>query len=338
MAICVFLLGSPALFALAAESGAAKETSNVTITVVMPEPEPKPADKPADEPAASIKVYPSEVTEIREGGEWLIVKSYELSPGESPEDIPRDSFARGGWNFTLTDIIRKETANAETREHTETVTLSTDTKELEKILPQLAPTMEYKAEDAFIGILALDISSIKVEIAGTRTSSYAMSVTREYPRLSASDTSFVPKTVTDKGQTYTLASVDWRAGSTETTDYSELPEYYTAEATYTATGPTTKITGYTTTALYTGTLAKLAPGKTVYTAYFLGAEIRTPLEISAETTESTAASAQPSGGPDSAKSGKFSAWLALIPLTAIFAGGARYFIKEKRENKQCENS
>ena len=278
--ICVvcYLLLAASIPAFAAENdGDAKTPSNVTITVVMPEPTPPPAPEPAQSP--EIKVYPSDVTETREGGVWQIIKTYELAANENPADIPHGNFERSGYKFTLTDIIRKETANAETRPHTENVTVNTDTKEIEKILPLLSPTMEYTAEDGFVGILTLDVASIKVETAGTKSTSYEMKVTREYPRLSTNDTSLVPKTVTEKGKTYNLAGVDWRAGNYETIDYEQVAEYYTAVATYTATGTSTKVTGYVTTAVYNGTLAKLTQGKTVYTAYFLGEEIRTPLEM-----------------------------------------------------------
>jgi hypothetical protein len=351
-AVCVFLSANPALLALAANpgSGTTEEASNVTITVVLPEAAEetgREAEPAADETGADrITAYPSDVTETREGGDRQIIKTYDLNPGERPEDIPRADFERDGWRYTLTDIIRKETANAETRDHNETVTLNTDTKELEKILPLLAPTIEYKAEDGFVGILTLDVSTVKVETAGTKTSAYTMRVTREYPRLSGSDISLIPKTVTDKGKTYTLADVDWRSGNNETVDYSELPEYYTAVATYTATGTSTKVTGYTTTAVYGGTLAKLARGKTVYTAYFAGEEMRTPLEIVMPNPRSGADSKpwatpetpQADGEPDAEKPGA-GAWLALIPALAILAGGASYLMKKRgeRENAKVDN-
>ena len=359
IALClvfVVLCAASSLYALAAETGndGASETSNVTITVVLPEPTPALAEEPSPTAPAIAKVYPSDVTDIRDSNGWQIVKTYELNAAEKPEDIPRDPFERSGWKFTLTDIIRHETANAETREHTETVTLNTDTKELENILPLFSPSMEYKSDDGFIGIITLDVSSIKVETAGTRTSSYTMSVTREYPRLSTNDTSLVPKTVTDRGTTYTLAGVDWRAGNYVTVDYEQIPEYYTAIATYTATGTSTKVTGYVTTALYKGTLAKLSQGRTIYTAYFLGEEIRTPLEMvtptpkpiaeptpeatlepapkptpeASETPEPTATPETPqASGEKSAHNNN--ALLAIITCLAILAGGAYYFIKRK---------
>jgi hypothetical protein len=364
----IFLCTLCALFAFGATTAFAADTqgSNVTITVVMPDPTPAP--EPTPTPSPDIKVYPSDVTESKAGGVWQIIKTYELAANENPADIPRADFERSGYKFTLTDIIRKETANAETRPHTETVTVNTDTKELEKILPLLSPTMEFTADDDFVGILTLDVASIKVETAGTKTTSYEMKVTREYPRLSANDTSLLPKTVTENGKTYNLAGVDWKAGNYETVDYEQLAEYYTAYATYTATGSSTKVTGYVTTAIYSGTLAKLTQGKTVYTAYFLGEEIRTPLEMTelpkpteaptaaptaeptveptdtpadgAVVTDTTTATAEPTEQPtaeptetpptngETTKSNN--ALFVIIPIVAVLAGAAFYFLKIKR--------
>jgi hypothetical protein len=359
-AMCVFIVFNPAMLARAAEpmSSAADEPSNVTITVVLPEsadesakastPAGVPAPEPSPELTAEIVLYPVDVTETREDGGRQIVKTYELSADEDPADIPRGDFERNGLKYTLTDIVKRETANAETREYTETVILSTDTKELEQILPLLSPTLEFTADDEFVGVLTLDVASIKIETAGTKTSSYTMSVTREYPRLSAADTSLVPKTVTDKGKTYTLESVDWNAGNYVTVDYDPVPEYYTAIATYNAAGTSTKVTGYVTTAEYTGTLARLARGKTVYTAYFEGEEIRTPLEF-AKTPDSDAASetapapdasanidtssepiADTTGAPVSDGGGNPNAALyVIISLLALMLSGAIYFIIRK---------
>jgi hypothetical protein len=349
--LSIGLLNTTAFAADTGDTGdtASKTPSNVTITVVMPDPAPEPEPAPAPQP--KITVYPSDVTETKTGGARQIVKTYELSPNENPADIPRDDFERSGCKFSLTDIIRKETANAETRPHTETVAVNTDTKELEKILPLLSPTMEFTSEDGFVGILTLDAASIKIETAGTKTTSYEMKVTREYPRLSTNDTSLVPKTVTENGKTYTLAGVDWRAGNYETVDYEQLAEYYTAYATYTATGSSTKVTGYVTTAVYSGTLAKLTQGKTVYTAYFIGEEIRTQLEMAelpkptetptANPSDTTAEDAAANTGTaadeptetqftDGEKTKSNNALFVIIPILAALAGAAYYFLKTKR--------
>ena len=285
--ICISLAVTPAFSAFATDDGGEtlpqrlSAPSNVTITVVLPESE---QDSSASETSAEptpepVKMYPVDVTETVDGAFRQIVKTYELNENELPDDIPRANFERSGYMYTLTDILRKETASTDTREHTETVTLNTDTKDIEKIIPLLAQTMEFKTADGYLSILELDVASIKVETAGTKTTSYTMSVTREYPHLSANDTELVLKTVTDKGKTYNLAGVEWKVGNYSTVDYERIADYYTAIATYTATGSSTKVTGYVTTAEYKGTLAKLVQGKPVYAAYFLGTEIRTPLEM-----------------------------------------------------------
>jgi hypothetical protein len=337
-----------------------KPPTGVSITVVMPDTQPEPTEtnpaetQPEKAPAPVVAPYPSNVVETQENGKRQIIKTYELRPEEHPEHIPRDAFDRDGWRYTLADITRQETAAAETRPHVETVTVHTDTQALEQILPSLAPTMEYVAEDGFAGILTLDISTIKTGAAGTKTSRYTLSVTREYPRLSGSDLSLVPKTVTEKGKTYTLADVQWRAGNISAVDYEELPEYYTAVAKYTATGTTTKVTGYTTTAEYKGDLTKLSQGHTLYTAYFIGEKIipeRIPLGIwdaipgtAAESslesdTELTAESeteiVAELDGEATNRPGALRTWLsALLPTLGAVGGVAVYFVRKKRKEEK----
>jgi hypothetical protein len=222
--------------------------------------------------AFATEIYPADVQE--NGSE--IIRVYELGPDESPEDIPRSGFERGGLRYELTEIVRQETELADTVEHTETVTVDSATKELEEILPMLASTLDFVSEDGYAGTLLLDVSTIKTEVAGTTQQAYTMKTTREYPRLSANDTSLIPKTVTERGLTYALSNVDWRAGNLATVDYDELPEYYTAVATYAVSGSSTKVTGYTTTAEYRGEIVKQLQGKTRYTAYFEGTPLATP--------------------------------------------------------------
>lgn len=221
-------------------------------------------------------LYPSDIQGMEEEGVRWIIKTYELAPGENPNDIPREAFEREGWRYELTDIVKKETAAADTREHIETVTVNTDTKEMADIIKLLDPSMDYTSEDGYSGILALDITTILVETAGTKTSNYTVSATREYPHLSSNDTSLVPKTITDNGRTLTLEKVDWRSGNIETVDFNQLPGSYTAVATYIRTGTKNTVIGYVTTAEYKGTVAKLISGRTTYTAYFAGTDITPP--------------------------------------------------------------
>jgi len=273
------------------------EDNGVSITVVIPntvKETPKPTETP--KPPTNY-LYPVSVWESQDNGRREIIRTYELGAGEKPEDISRESFTRDGWLYELADITKKETANADVRDHTETVTIDTNTKEMDALIKLLAPIMEFQSDDGYIGVLSLDISSIKVETAGTKSSSYTVSATREYPHLSSNDTSLIPKTITDNGRTLTLASVDWKTQNSTAVDYDQIAVSYTAVAKYTATASKTTVTGYTTTAEYHGTVSKILAGRTVYTAYFIGVPIVTAtVNKPSETTPAPDATEKPTEG------------------------------------------
>ena len=267
--LCALLLMLPPLTAYAAD----KKDDGVSITVIIPQTT-KPPPAPAATPTKNY-LYPVSVWESQENGRREIIRTYELGASEKPEDIPRESFVREGWLYELADITRKETANASVRNHTEKVSIDTATNDMASILNLLAPTTEYTADDGYIGMLQLDIASIKVETAGTRSSSYTVNATREYPNLSSNDTSVIPKTITDSGRTLTLAGIDWKNNNISV-DSVQIPDSYTAVATYTGTASKTVVTGYVTKAEYKGQISKILTGKTVYTAYFIGVQIISP--------------------------------------------------------------
>lgn len=282
--LVIFILSAiSVLTAHAAETD--KPPSHVNITVVMPDaasksepateaatqPKSEPMPKPATPPAP--KLYPTDVREILENGVREIVKTYELSSGEKPSDIPRDSFERNGWLYTLSDVVKKESSSADTREYTELVERFSAANDTQAILKLFDASYEFINEDGYMGIMRLDISTLKVETAGTKSSAYAVTATREYPNLSSNDTSFIPKTVTDGGRTLDLSNIQWRTQNSVTIDSDQLPESYTAVVTYTGTAYKTTVTGYTATAEYRGTLSKIITGKTMYTAHFIGTEI-----------------------------------------------------------------
>ena len=276
--ICILFTAFLMIFPITAYAADTGEASGVSITVVIPQTEPKkeaPPPEPTTQPPKNY-LYPVSVWESQDNGRREIIKTYELAPNEKPQNISRESFTRDGWLYEIADITKKETSSNDMREYTETVTIDTATNDISAILQLLAPEMEYKSNDGYTGILYLDISSIKVETAGTKSSSYTVTATREYPHLSSNDTSLIPKTITDNGRTLTLSNIDWRVQNYTTIDYDRIPDSYTAVATYAGTASKTTVTGYTTTAEYRGRLSKIITGKTVYTAYFIGIPIVTP--------------------------------------------------------------
>ena len=66
----------------------------------------------------------------------------------------------------------------QSKEYTETVTVSSESKELTAILPLLADTKTVTTEDGFTGTLKLDASTITVESAGYKNNSWTVSATR----------------------------------------------------------------------------------------------------------------------------------------------------------------
>ena len=277
--LCALLLTAFPFTAYASDGG------GVLITVVIPQSEPK-KETPVPIPPKKY-LYPVSTYESQNNGRREIIKTYELSAKEKPEDISRESFTRDGWLYELADITRKETSNTDARDHTESISIDTATNDTAAILKLLAPTMDYQSNDGYTGVLQLDVSSIKVEIAGTKSSSYAVSATREYPHLSSNDTSLIPKTITDGGRTLALSNVNWKTQNYTAIDYDQIPDSYTAVATYTGTASRTTVTGYVTTANYRGKVSKITKGKTVYTAYFVGIPIVVQTADEPKTTQET---------------------------------------------------
>jgi hypothetical protein len=239
-----------------------------TPQIAPAEPSPEITPVPEIPQPPQMILYPSGVSNGEIDGQKYIVKTYELEPGENPDCIPRESFERGGYLYDLTDITRTQNANTSVIAHTETVTADSADNDTESILNALAPTIEYKSESGYFGVLALDLATITVEAAGKKSSTYVAAKSRDYPNLSANDTSLLPKTVTENGITYTLDTVTWQANG----------ELYNASAKYTANASKTTITGYSVSADYSGKLTKISMGKTVYTAYFLG-KVILPVEV-----------------------------------------------------------
>ena len=270
------------------------------------------------------ELYPNDVQIIIENGTRQIVKRYVLTAQQNPADIPRDSFDRDGWRYTMTDITEKRTSGVDSRSHIETVEVNTDTQALNDIVMLLASTMYYESDDGYCGTLTLDLTSVKCETAGYRRSSYTVSATREYPHLSNADTSLIPKTITDNGRTLTLDSVSWEVQHYTTVDYEDIPDSYRAVATYTANVSTSLVTGYITTADYIGEVSRMVMGDTVYTVYFSGNLIPPepkPVEPPPVTVTPVA---EPEASPPPASETK-AGWFSVVDLLCCLGAVAGIF-------------
>jgi len=210
------------------------EQSPIAITVIVPISEYVPAEAPEPTPVPR-KIYPIHVWESRDNNRRELIRVYELREGESPAYITRESFERDGFRFELAEIVRREVPAHSVREHIETIEVSTQTSDLATVIRLLSPTLEYISEDGYIGVLHLDISSVRIESQGTRSNSRTVTRTREFPHLSNRDTSLIPRTISESGRTYTLSDVQWRNQSTTAIDYTQVGTTFTAVATYSRT-------------------------------------------------------------------------------------------------------
>ena len=207
--------------------------------------------------------YPTAVTRSEDGTE--IRKMYDLGPNDDPAGIPRSDFAQDGFSYTFVDLLKQELPENESRQHTQTVTVDSKSKDMATVLALLPETKEFITEDGLSGTLALKLDSVKVEVAGYGSSTKELTATRTYPSLVSQDTSGIPKSVEDNGHELTLQSIDWQTDS---------DGHFTATATYAGSTTSSYIKGYTVTADYTGTVSRIALNKTRYVAIFEGTAIK----------------------------------------------------------------
>ena len=187
--------------------------------------------------------------------EIRIMRTYQLSPVDDPAGIPTKDFEDGGWVYHMVEMTSEEQVGTDSRQITRTVTKSSDTDNMEKILRKLDATMDVTTEDGYAGTLRLDHTSVTVEAAGYATRNNSVSATRVYPDLNDADLSLIPKTIEDGGRTLTLDDVRWEEGWQ--TDAEGGFIRYSATATYVGTTSSRYATGYTVTANYTGEVSRL---------------------------------------------------------------------------------
>ena len=220
------------------------------------------ADEPP-EPTQASPCYPTAVSRTEDGGE--IRKMYDLGPEDDPAGIPRSDFEQDGFHYTLTDLLRQELPANESRQHTETVSVPSQSKDMGAVLALLPQTKEFITDDGLSGVLTLKLDTVNVEVSGYGSTTKNLTATRTYPGLSDQDTQYIPKSVEDGGSTLTLQTVNWQTGG---------DGRFTAVATYTGTATSSYVKGYTVTADYTGTVSRINLNKIRYVAIFEG----TPLE------------------------------------------------------------
>lgn len=228
--------------------------------------------------ASAASFIPDDVTYQNLNGQQLAIKTFTLLPDQDPDSLIEPDFEYDGFLYSYSSIVKEEQTFNEENQHTETVTITTSSKNLEDILAELKPTMEYDNGTAS-GTLALDHSTIKTEAAGYKDSSYTVTATKNYTGLARNDTSLIDKTAEKNGRTLSLSNVTWSVESTALVGDELVPATYTAVATYSGTAYSSVATGYITTADYTGTVSSSGISSIKYTVTYLGTEIIVEVEL-----------------------------------------------------------
>lgn len=202
-------------------------------------------------------------------GSQQAIKTFTIPANQNPQSLIEEPFELEGYLYTFADIVKEENMVDESKSHTETITLETDTDDLAKILDQLKPTIEYD-DGVFCGTLALDHTSIHTEASGYATKSYTVSETKTIGQLDRNDMSYVPPTTVKNGRTLSLANVEWQVTGTDLVGETLMPSSYQAVATYSARASYQAATGYVTTAEYTGDVTHEGVVSVTYILTYLG--------------------------------------------------------------------
>ena len=249
-------------------------------------------------------------------------KIYDLGPEDDPAGIPRSDFEQDGFHYTLTDLLKQELPENESRQHTETVSLPSKNKDMESVLALLPTEKEFITDDGLSGTLSLDLSTVRVEVAGYGSSTKEVSATRTYPNLANQDTQYIPKSIQEDGRTLTLQTINWQTDNTATLDGYALGDRFTAVATYTGSATSSYVKGYTVTADYTGTVGKINLDRVRYVAIFEGTPLQPVEEVPAAAAFSWAVLLVPIG---------------MVALVGAVAGAA-LFIRHRREHEPVEEN
>ena len=229
--------------------------------------------------ASALEVPTSTVVQNLNGSQQ-VVKTYTVAPEVDAQTLIEEPFRLEGFLYTYANIVKTENKVSERQSHTETVTVETDKKNLDVILSQLTPTMEYD-DGAWSGTLALDHTSIQTQAAGYTTGSSTVTATKTIGPLDSNDMSYIPATTVKDGVTLNLASVDWQVVGTDLVGDVLAPSSYQAVATYTGKTYYSIATGYVTTANYVGEIAHEGVESITYQVTYLGTKA-IPVESDSE--------------------------------------------------------
>jgi len=206
-----------------------------------------------------------DVRAVEQGGQTLLVKTWDVPPGYDSEQLVEPDFEKGGLHYKRAYVLLvSENYDSQKKLASETVTVPHDNKD--DAMVKLQPIIEYN-QGGFTGQLTLNTDAIVTEAAGQSSYSYAVTDVREYPGLERNDPYNIPKTVEKNGVQLQLVDLSWK-------QFGESS--YTATVSYRGTASGTAVSGYVSTATYMGEVSKSALNSVTYAVVYEGSLIPPP--------------------------------------------------------------
>lgn len=210
-----------------------------------------------------------------------ITKTYEIpnGPDAAAQTASLDNyhyFDQDGYRFSRHDAYTQIQADeVESRTETKTATLDVKSDDIDAVVAAADPYIDYD-KNGFTGRLTLDKSSIHFESNGQESYRFRVEDVREYNNLDRQDMAYIPKTVMKNGVELGIENCEWIVMGKTPTDDGLVANLFKAVVTYAGAGTGSKVSGYTATFQYTGTVEKAIPGGKLVSVVFRGEKIVAP--------------------------------------------------------------
>ena len=101
-------------------------------------------------------------------GSQQAIKTFTIPANQDPQSLIEEPFELEGYLYTFADIVKEENMVDESKSHTETITLETDTDDLAKILGQLDRNdMSYVPPTTVKNGRTLSLANVEWQVTGT---------------------------------------------------------------------------------------------------------------------------------------------------------------------------
>lgn len=215
-------------------------------------------------------VTPDSDTIITRNNIEYVYRNYTISKDEESnflENIQNE--------ITLNDktyIFKNKTVEGgdtiESKQITTSKTITSKTKNKEKLIEELGISKEYSDNDGYKGEYFLNEDSISIKTNYNGYYEYLIEETKRYNNLEKNDLDYLPKQIQKDEITLDLLNISWKIESTKKIGESEVPDKYTAVCYYATKKRADNPYTYTVTAQYTGEATKTISNPLEYTLVY----------------------------------------------------------------------